>query len=167
MSQDLSYRRCAGVALINRAGEVFIGRRKKEREAAALAGHDWQMPQGGIDEGESPLQAAKRELYEETSVRSVSLIAEAPDWLSYDLPEDAGNRWRSRYRGQTQKWFLLRFEGDDAEIDIRHPGGGAHKPEFDAWRWEAFARLPELVVPFKRAVYEKVVAQFGPLAKPA
>jgi hypothetical protein len=87
--------------------------------------------------------------------------------LAEFLPEDAGNRWRSRYRGQTQKWFLLRFEGDDAEIDIRHPGGGAHKPEFDAWRWEAFARLPELVVPFKRAVYEKVVAQFGPLAKPA
>jgi putative (di)nucleoside polyphosphate hydrolase len=108
-----------------------------------------------------------RELYEETNVKSASLIAEAPDWLSYDLPAEAGNRWRNRYRGQTQKWFLLRFEGEEAEIDIRHPGGGAHKPEFDAWRWERFERLPELVVPFKRAVYEKVVALFAPLTKPA
>ena len=161
MSRSLPYRPSAGVALISRVGEVFIGRRARSREATLVAGHEWQMPQGGIDEGEAPYAAALRELYEETSVRSVSLIAEAPDWLSYDLPEDAGNRWRSRYRGQTQKWFLLRFEGDDAEIDIRHPGGGAGLgARFDL-------RPPELVVPFKRAVYEKVVAQFGPLAKPA
>jgi putative (di)nucleoside polyphosphate hydrolase len=166
VTKSLPYRRSAGLALVNRAGEVLIGRRARSREASLVAGHEWQMPQGGIDDGEEPYAGALRELYEETSVRSVSLIAEAPDWLSYDLPEESGNRWRGRYRGQTQKWFLLRFEGEEAEIDIRHPGGGAHKPEFDAWRWERFERLPELVVPFKRAVYEKVVALFAPLAKP-
>ena len=100
----------------------FIGRRARSREATLVAGHEWQMPQGGIDDGEEPYAGALRELYEETSVSSVSLIAEAPDWLSYDLPEESGNRWRGRYRGQTQKWFLLRFEGEEAEIDIRHPG---------------------------------------------
>ena len=125
------------------------------------------MPQGGIDEGEAPYAAALRELYEETNVSSTSLIAEAPDWLTYDLPVEAGNRWQGRYRGQTQKWFLLRFEGEDAEIDIRRPAGGAHKPEFDAWRWEPLAAVPDLVVPFKRQVYEQVVALFAPLAKPA
>ena len=158
---DLPYRPCVGVMLFNRDGLVFVGRRIDQTVEG------WQMPQGGIDDGEEPYAAALRELYEETNVRSASLIAEAPDWLSYDLPEESGNRWRSRYRGQTQKWFLLRFEGEEAEIDIRRPAGGAHKPEFDAWRWEQFARLPELVVPFKRAVYEKVVALFAPLAKPA
>ena len=169
MTKTLPYRPSAGIALVNRAGEVFIGRRARSREAKLVAGHEWQMPQGGIDEGESPYTAALRELCEETSVASTSLIAEAPDWLSYDLPEDAGNRWRGRYRGQRQKWFLLRFEGEDKEIDIRRPGrgGGPHHPEFDAWRWERFERLPELVVPFKRRVYEEVVALFAPLAKPA
>ena len=167
MNKSLTYRRSAGVALLNRAGEAFIGRRARSREATLVAGHEWQMPQGGINEGEQPYAGALRELYEETNVRSVSLIAEAPDWLSYDLPAESGNRWRGRYRGQTQKWFLLRFEGEEAEIDIRRPAGGAHKPEFDAWRWEQLPRLPELVVPFKRAVYEQVVALFAPLAKPA
>jgi len=167
VTRSLPYRRSAGVALVNRSGEAFIGRRARSREATLAPGHEWQMPQGGIDEGEEPYAGALRELYEETSVKSVSLIAEAPDWLSYDLPEESGNRWRNRYRGQTQKWFLLRFEGEEAEIDIHRPGGGVHKPEFDAWRWEQLARLPELVVPFKRAVYEQVVALFAPLAKPA
>ncbi len=167
MNKTLPYRPSAGVALINRAGEVFLGRRGRSREAKLVAGHEWQMPQGGIDEGEAPYAAALRELHEETNVASTSLIAEAPDWLTYDLPIEAGNRWQGRYRGQTQKWFLLRFEGEDAEIDIRRPAGGAHKPEFDAWRWEKFAAVPELVVPFKRQVYEQVVALFAPLAKPA
>jgi putative (di)nucleoside polyphosphate hydrolase len=124
------------------------------------------MPQGGIDDGEAPFEAALRELFEETNVSSTSLIAEAPQWLSYDLPDNARGRWRGRYRGQTQKWFLLRFEGEDSEIDIERPGGGGHTPEFDAWRWERLEALPDLVVPFKRRVYEGVVAAFAPLAGP-
>ena len=167
MTQDLPYRRCAGAALIDRAGDVFVGRRKKSREDPELAGFEWQMPQGGIDEGETPLQAARRELYEETNVSSVSLIAEAPDWLSYDLPTGFGGRWLSRYRGQTQKWFLFRFNGDESEIDIDRPASGDHEAEFRAWRWERWEALPQLIVPFKRDVYEKVVAVFAPIARAA
>ncbi|HYA71856.1 MAG TPA: RNA pyrophosphohydrolase [Roseiarcus sp.] len=166
MTKDLPYRRSAGVMLVNRDGAAFIGRRRKSREGL-VAGHEWQMPQGGIDDGEAPYDAARRELYEETNVSSASLIAEAPQWLCYDLPENAGNRWRGRYRGQTQKWFLMRFQGEDSEIDIAHPGGGGHTPEFDAWRWERLEALPDLVVPFKRRVYEAVVTAFAPLARPA
>jgi len=166
VTKDLPYRRSAGVTLVNRDGAVFIGRRKKSREGLVV-GHEWQMPQGGIDEGEEPYDAALRELFEETNVSSASLIAEAPQWLSYDLPDNARGRWRGRYRGQTQKWFLLRFEGEDSEIDIERPGGGGHAPEFDAWRWERLEALPDLVVPFKRRVYEDVVAAFAPLARPA
>jgi putative (di)nucleoside polyphosphate hydrolase len=167
VSQALPYRPSAGVALLNRAGAVFIGRRARSREAKLVPGHEWQMPQGGIDEGEEPYAAALRELYEETNVSSASLIAEAPDWLTYELPREAGNRWQGRYRGQTQKWFLLRFEGEEREIDVRRPAGGAHKPEFVAWRWERLEAVPDLVVPFKRGVYAQVVAAFAPLAKPA
>ncbi|HEY1943460.1 MAG TPA: RNA pyrophosphohydrolase [Roseiarcus sp.] len=166
MAEDLPYRRSAGVMLINREGAAFIGRRKKQREADVLVGHEWQMPQGGIDDGEQPLEAALRELYEETNISSTSFIAEAPVWLSYDLPADAMGRWRGRYRGQTQKWFLLRFLGEDSEIDIHHPAGGAHPAEFEAWRWERLEALPGLVVPFKRKIYEEVVAAFAPLARP-
>ncbi|MGD1015919.1 MAG: RNA pyrophosphohydrolase [Roseiarcus sp.] len=165
--QDLPYRRSAGVMLVNRDGAAFVGRRKKGREGGLVVGHEWQMPQGGIDDGEAPFEAALRELYEETNVASASLIAEAPQWLSYELPADASSRWRGRYRGQTQKWFLLRFEGEDSEIDIERPAGGAHPPEFSAWRWERLEALPDLVVPFKRRVYEQVVALFAPLARPA
>ena len=160
-----AYRPCVGIALINRQGEVFAGRRIKGREDPELAGFDWQMPQGGIDEGELPLEAARRELLEETNVSSVSLIAEAPEWLSYDLPANLGGRWRGRYRGQTQKWFLFRFEGADSEIDIGRPAGGDHHPEFREWRWERWEALPSLVVPFKREVYQKVVAIFAPIAR--
>ncbi len=167
MTKDLPYRRSAGVTLINRDGAVFIGRRKKSREAGLVVGHEWQMPQGGIDDGESPYEAALRELFEETNIASTSLVAEAPHWLSYDLPVNAGGRWRGRYRGQTQKWFLLRFEGEDSEVDIERPAGGAHAPEFDAWRWERLEAVPNLVVPFKRRVYEDVVAAFAPLVRPA
>jgi putative (di)nucleoside polyphosphate hydrolase len=163
--QDLPYRRSAGVMLLNRDGAAFVGRRKKSREGGLVVGHEWQMPQGGIDDGEAPFEAALRELYEETNVASTSLIAEAPQWLSYELPADASSRWRGRYRGQTQKWFLLRFEGEDSEIDIERPAGGAHPPEFSAWRWERLEALPDLVVPFKRRVYEEVVALFAPLAR--
>ncbi len=165
MNEPPHYRRCAGVALINRTGDVFIGRRRKERDNAALVGFEWQMPQGGIDLGESPLDAAKRELYEETNVESVSELAEAPRWLSYDLPSELGGRWRGHYRGQTQKWFLFKFEGQEAEIDIHRPAGGHHAPEFRDWRWERWEALPDLVVPFKREVYVEVVKFFSPIAR--
>jgi putative (di)nucleoside polyphosphate hydrolase len=131
-----------------------------------MPAHEWQMPQGGIDAGEDPAKAARRELYEETSVRSAKLIAEGPQWLAYDLPDDARNRFAGRYRGQTQKWFLFRFDGDEAEIDIHRPANGQHKPEFADWRWERFEALPDLVVPFKREVYVQVAAWFAPLARP-
>jgi len=158
----LPYRPCVGIMLLDRDGRVFIGRRGG---GGAEPAFEWQMPQGGIDEGEEPRAAALRELWEETSVRSVSPLAEAPDWYSYDLPPEAvGRGWTLRYRGQTQKWFAFRFEGTGAEIDIASPAGGTVRPEFDAWRWEAMDRLPGLVVPFKRPVYEKVVAAFRHLA---
>ena len=164
MSNDLTYRPCVGVALANRDGRVFIGHRKRNSEV--LDARSWQMPQGGVDKGEDPLEAAKRELWEETNVRSVELIAELPDWQNYDLPEAARGRWAGRYRGQTQKWFLFRFLGDDEEIDVHRPAGGKHGAEFDEWRWERFERLPDLVVPFKRKVYQTVAAAFTPLARP-
>jgi putative (di)nucleoside polyphosphate hydrolase len=166
MSRELSYRPCVGVTLVNRNGEAFIGHRKRKRGGEALDALAWQMPQGGIDDGEAPLAAAKRELWEETNVRSIELIAEMPEWLNYDLPPGVRNRWNGRYRGQTQKWFLFRFVGDDAEIDVHHPAGGAHGAEFDDWRWERFERLPDVVVPFKREVYETVSETFAPLARP-
>jgi putative (di)nucleoside polyphosphate hydrolase len=152
------------VALVDAAGEVFIGRRRKER-GAPMPGHEWQMPQGGIDDGEEPRAAAVRELYEETNVRSAHLMAEAPRWLAYDLPDGARSRFRGRYRGQTQKWFLFRFEGDESEINIEAPAGGAHSPEFAAWRWERWEALPDLVVPFKRDVYAQVAQWFAPLSR--
>ena len=156
------YRPCVGVMLINHQGLVFVGRRRDKKQPEHVApGYEWQMPQGGIDEGEAPYAAALRELREETNVSSVALIAEAPDWFSYDLPADiARTAWRGGFRGQTQKWFALRFTGEENEIDIHDPGPG-HKPEFDAWRWERMERLPELIIPFKRPVYEKVCAAFA------
>jgi len=164
VKRQTSYRPCVGVMLVNSQGLVFVGRRRNKRQPEHVApGHEWQMPQGGIDPGEQPYAAALRELREETNVRSVELIAEAPDWYSYDLPQDVAKKaWRGGYRGQTQKWFALRFTGDESEIDIHDPGPG-HKPEFDAWRWEDVARLPELIIPFKRQVYEQVVAALAPL----
>ena len=162
---ELPYRRNVGVALFNHAGRVWIGMRSDKDAEGEGEGHWWQMPQGGLDDGEDPYQAALRELYEETSVKSVSLIREAPGWFTYDLPAElVPTSWGGRYRGQKQKWFALRFEGKDSEIDVLHPGGGKHKAEFSAWRWEKLARLPELIVPFKRKVYEEVVAAFSDIA---
>ncbi|MET7244541.1 RNA pyrophosphohydrolase [Methylobacterium sp. EM32] len=165
---SLPYRPCVGIALFNRDGLVFAGHRR--HDSGDLGAHAWQMPQGGIDEGEAPRDAALRELYEETNVApaSVRLLAEAPGWYSYDLPTfAAGKPWKGRYRGQTQKWFAFAFEGDEREIDILRPGGGAHKAEFDGWRWEPLANLADLVIPFKRPVYEQVIAAFAHLARPA
>ena len=162
---DPRYRPCVGITLFNRAGLAFIGRRRARSAFDILPGrHRWQMPQGGIDPGETPLAAAMRELHEETNVASVELLCELPRWLSYDLPTAATDRWKGKYIGQTQRWFALRFTGDDSEIDIHAPGGGGHKPEFDDWRWEKLSSLPNLIVPFKRDVYRDVVEAFSSLA---
>ena len=152
------YRANVGLAIFSRLGHVWIGRRAGLRKDDGR--YAWQMPQGGIDPGEEPYTAALRELYEETNVRSVTLLAEAPDWYSYDLPPDVATQsWKGRYRGQTQKWFALRFEGEDSEINVLSPNGG-HRPEFSGWRWERMEKLPGLIIPFKRPVYEKVVEAF-------
>ena len=164
---QLPYRPCVGVVLVNRDGLVFLGQRVGGPEHVD-AHHSWQMPQGGIDEGESPEEAALRELYEETNVSSVEPLKTAAEWFAYDLPEPiAREAWKGRYRGQKQKWIALRFLGEDGEIDIHQPGGGQHKPEFINWRWERLERTPSLIIPFKRAVYEHVVREFEPVATPA
>ena len=162
--ESLPYRPCVGLMVINRDGHVFIGRRSNGPEHVD-ATHAWQMPQGGVDEGEDTYDAALRELYEETNIRSVEKLAEMPEWLCYDIPREiAGQAWKGRYRGQTQKWYALRFTGKDSEIDIAHPPGG-HKPEFVDWRWEAMDKLPALIIPFKRPVYDRVVKEFAKFAE--
>jgi putative (di)nucleoside polyphosphate hydrolase len=151
----LPYRPCVGVVLIGPDGRVFAGQRVDNPDDA------WQMPQGGVDRGESPIEAALRELEEETGApaRLVEPLRESADWLSYDLPRELAPRlWGGRYRGQTQKWFALRFLGDDADIDIRT----AH-PEFRAWAWMAPNALLAKIVPFKRAVYARVFDEFADL----
>ncbi|WP_341988765.1 RNA pyrophosphohydrolase [Azorhizobium sp. AG788] len=162
---DLPYRPCVGLAVFHGEGKVFLGQRLGGAEHVD-ATHSWQMPQGGIDKGEAPYAAALRELYEETSMRSVTLLGEIDDWLTYDLPgRVAGEAWRGRYRGQTQKWYALRFTGQEREIEILKPGGGAHKAEFSAWRWDTLDRAVELVIPFKRQVYERVAKEFRRFAQ--
>lgn len=164
----LPYRPCVGVTLFNRDGRVFIGRRKRSAGPEHVDGERaWQMPQGGIDAGEAPLDAALRELHEETNVPAdaVTLLGETRDWLAYDLPPEVMKQaWKGRYRGQRQKWFAFGLTGSEAVIDVDAPGGGAHKPEFEAWRWERLEALPDLIIPFKRPVYEGVVAAFAGLS---
>jgi putative (di)nucleoside polyphosphate hydrolase len=162
---SLPYRPCAAMMVLNRDGLVFIGRRAGGPEHVDPT-HVWQMPQGGIDPGEEPYPAALRELYEETNIRSVEKLGELAEWIAYDIPREiVGEAWGGKYRGQTQKWYALRFTGDDSEIDIINPAGGAYKPEFIAWRWVEMRELPELVVPFKRRSYERVVAEFAKFGK--
>jgi putative (di)nucleoside polyphosphate hydrolase len=159
---SLPYRPCVGILVLNRAGLAFVGRRRGGAEHVD-ATHDWQMPQGGVDSNEEPWLAAQRELYEETNIRSVEKLGEIAEWLTYDIPRVLADQvWRGKYRGQTQKWFAVRFTGDDSEIDITCPGG--HKPEFTAWRWERMENLPALIIPFKRDVYERVVKEFAKFA---
>jgi len=150
----LPYRPCVGVTLINPAGLIFAGRRI---DSAAPA---WQMPQGGIDHDEKPRAAALRELTEETGVApaQVQVLAKTPDWLTYDLPPDLlGKVWGGKYRGQRQKWFLMRFLGTDSDIDIAR-----EHPEFSEWRWIAADEMIAAIVPFKRDIYREVVSQFRP-----
>jgi len=150
----LPYRPCVGVMLVNAAGHVFVGQRIDSEVVA------WQMPQGGIDPGESPEEAALRELGEETGLAPdlVRLEAGTEGWLTYDLPDTlVGKIWKGRYRGQKQKWFLARFLGRDDQINI----ATAH-PEFSAWAWLPPEELEANIVPFKRAVYASVVAELGP-----
>jgi putative (di)nucleoside polyphosphate hydrolase len=158
--KDLPYRPCVGIMLLNASGEVWLGHRFDEP-----IGNDegrgawWQMPQGGIDAGEDARKAALRELFEETCVRSAEIIGEAPGWYNYDLPPHlVGKSWGGRYRGQTQKWFAMRFTGADSEISVAAPPG--HKPEFDAWRWAPMDEVLGLIVPFKRGVYARVIEEF-------
>jgi putative (di)nucleoside polyphosphate hydrolase len=151
----LPYRPCVGIMLIDRGGRVFVAQRIDNPGAA------WQMPQGGIDEGESPRQAALRELHEETGTDKAEILAESGNWLRYDLPAELVPRiWGGCYRGQEQKWFALRFLGNDADIDI-----ATEIPEFSVWRWAEMAELPDIIVPFKRRIYQEVIAEFGHLAE--
>lgn len=153
----LPYRPCVGVMLVNSAGRVFVGKRIDNKEMDA-----WQMPQGGIDDGEDLHAAALRELAEETGVPAelVTIIAETREELLYDLPDFLmGKMWGGKFRGQRQKWLLMRFAGEDGDIDLN-----AHEhPEFEAWRWVEPEQVPELIVPFKKRVYRQVVEEFRDL----
>jgi len=153
LREELPYRPCAGVVLLNDAGLVFAGQRIDMPGA-------WQMPQGGIDESEEPHEAALRELAEETGTDKAEILAETRDWLVYDLPPElVGKALEGRYRGQKQKWFAMRFTGRDEDIDIR----GVRHPEFDAWRWMATAELLDVIVAFKRGIYRSVFEEFSDL----
>jgi len=152
----LSYRPCVGVMLANRDGKVFVGQRIDSKEGDA-----WQMPQGGIDKGETPEEALIRELGEETGISAdlVDIIARSAHEHLYDLPDDlVGKLWGGKYRGQSQRWFLVRFKGKDEDINI-----ATAEPEFESWRWVDADQLVELIVPFKRPVYREVVQEFKAL----
>jgi putative (di)nucleoside polyphosphate hydrolase len=150
----LPYRPCVGVMLVNDAGQVFAGQRMDSDVPA------WQMPQGGVDPGEEPRDAALRELWEETGVPAnlVTIEAETRDWVTYDLPHDIVPRiWKGRFKGQEQKWFLLRFHGTNSGINIE-----TEHPEFSEWHWIAPQDLLQQIVPFKRKVYDQVLREFAP-----
>ncbi len=148
------YRKGVGIVLLHRDGRIFAGRRIDQVAEA------WQMPQGGIDDGEAAIEAAAREFEEEVGTDKFRIIAESSHWRPYDLPEAlADSVWRGRYRGQTQKWFAARFTGEDSDIRVREVA----EPEFEAWRWLDSNELMGLIVPFKRALYEEVLAEFADL----
>lgn len=152
---NLPYRLGVGLVLFNADGLVWVGRRLDQK------GDAWQMPQGGIDDGETAQEAALRELEEEIGTGKAEIIAESKDWLTYELPPElVGVAWKGKYRGQKQKWFALRFTGRDQDISIE-----TEHPEFAEWRWVEFDRLVELIVPFKRELYQQIAAEFADLAK--
>ena len=153
--QQRPYRPCVGIFLLNNDGLVFAGRRIDSRAEA------WQMPQGGIDAGESPLQACMREMREEIGTNAAELVSQHDDWLYYDIPLPLADRlWQGRYKGQKQKWMALRFTGDDSDINI-----ATEEPEFCEWKWLSPHDLVDLAVPFKRDVYQNVLAAFAPYLK--
>ena len=157
MSSHLPYRPCVGIMLLDREGRVFVGKRIDQTVEG------WQMPQGGIDKGEEPREAVIRELREEAGTDKAKIIAEMDEWVTYDLPAHlVGVAFHGKYRGQRQKWFAMRFTGEDSDIDLH-----AHEPEFSTWKWLAIEELPRLIVPFKRDTYAQVIAAFRHLAKPA
>jgi len=150
----LPYRPCVGAMVLNRQGRVFVGKRIDQTLEA------WQMPQGGIDEAETPQHALLRELREEIGTDHVEILREHPDWLTYDLPEHLiGIAWKGRYRGQRLKWFALRLLGDDSEINVK-----TADQEFSDWKWVQVSDVLRLIVPFKRDIYGKVIEAFGDLA---
>jgi putative (di)nucleoside polyphosphate hydrolase len=156
IKQNLPYRRCAGIVLFNDMGQVFVGQRLDNNKDA------WQLPQGGINEGEEPRIAALRELEEEIGSNNAEIIGEIKEWLSYDLPPEILNKiWDGQYRGQIQKWFALRFLGSNSEID---PSAVKH-PEFGAWKWINIAEIPKIAVVFKQSIYRKIVQEFSCFAK--
>lgn len=153
---DLPYRPCAGIMLANKAGKIFVGQRLDNPDSEA-----WQMPQGGIDKGEDAETAALRELTEETGIPAdkVTIVSMAREELFYDLPPELlGKIWGGKFCGQRQSWFLMRFEGEDSDIDI-----ATQHAEFRAWRWADPDELAQLIVPFKRKLYRDIVEEFGPL----
>jgi putative (di)nucleoside polyphosphate hydrolase len=159
----LPYRPCVGIMLVNRDGLVWTGRRLPKWSGDRSA-HIWQMPQGGIDRGETPRDAAVRELREETNITSADIVGQIPQWLTYDLPETLlGVALKGKYRGQRQRWFAMKFWGDDSEIDIRPRDGG--KAEFDRWSWRRPDELVGLIVPFKRDIYQTVITEFAHLVQ--
>lgn len=165
-AEDLPYRPCVGIMVLNAEGLVWTGKRLESNadEEHEKSPYRWQMPQGGIDKGEDPQIASLRELYEETGMKTVSLLAETKDWLTYDLPDDLiGVGLKGKWRGQKQKWFAYRFEGNESEIQVDPPVTG-EKAEFEEWDWKPMRRLPDLIVPFKRELYKQVVAEFSKLA---
>lgn len=149
------YRLCVGIVLFNRTGQVFLGERRKEPGA-------WQMPQGGIKEGQTPEQAVMAELREETGITSARIVAAHPAPLDYDFPDYLQGAFGGKYRGQRQYWFVVAFLGEDTEIQLVNPHE-TEKPEFKAWRWATLDEAVRLIVPFKRPVYEQVAAWAHPL----
>lgn len=153
-----AYRPGVGMMLLDARGRVWIGCRTDMQPSV------WQMPQGGIDPGESPRDACLRELHEEVGTRQVSVLAESADWLAYDLPPELAARlWSGRYRGQRQKWFALAFQGADADFDLS--GGPGGQAEFSAWRWAELDELCGAIVRFKRSLYERVIHEFRPVVE--